>query len=150
MHDRAGNELREEHDEKTVFEKIVLRDVAATCVDEIGDLLEGEEGYAKRKDDVLEGNVRAECRIRRANKKIGVLEIGKDKKIRRHTKCQQEANSAEHLPLTSGGNPASNGKIEHRETAEKRQIERVPPAVKEDRGDHEHAKDGSRSGDASS
>jgi hypothetical protein len=44
-------------------------------------------------------------------------------------------NAAENLPLASGGNPTSNGKIEHRETAEERQIERVPPAVKKNRGD---------------
>ena len=49
--DRSGDELGEEGDEQQVVGEVVFAGLAAVGIDEVGDLLEGEERDAERQDD---------------------------------------------------------------------------------------------------
>ena len=54
MNDGAGDEMGEEADEEEVGEEVLRLGFALAEIDEVGDLREGEEGDAQRKDDAAE------------------------------------------------------------------------------------------------
>src|SRR5207249_3204231 len=63
MGNRPRQQLREEHHEKAVFEKIVLGHLAATGIDQIGDLLEGEKRNTERQNNMLQHQIGLEQSI---------------------------------------------------------------------------------------
>jgi hypothetical protein len=115
MGDRAGQQLREEHHEKAVFEKIVLLDLAAAGIDQIGDLLKREEGDPERQQDVLQHEIGLEQLVGRLDEEIGVLEVPEHREVDDNPERQQHRHpiAAAHLPV--GGEPARDQKIKQRE-----------------------------------
>ena len=83
MHQRAGDQMREEGHEQRVADDVALDLGAAHHVDQIGDLLEGEEGDAERQHDVDERQRRAGQRSQAVEDEIGVFEIAQHREIER-------------------------------------------------------------------
>src|SRR5260370_39510505 len=79
--DRSSQQLREEHDEEAVFEKVVLGDLAAGGIDEVGYLLKGEERNPERQQYVLQHKISLENRVGGVDQEIGVFEIAEYQEI---------------------------------------------------------------------
>src|SRR5439155_8190601 len=145
MGDRAGQQLREEHHEEAVFEQIVLLDLAAAGVDQIGDLLKREERDPERQQDVLQDKIGLEQRVGGFDEEVGVFEIAEHRQIDDDTEGQQDRYPIAAAHLAIGGEPARDQEIKQREAEQQRYVDRVPPAVKEDRGDQQQRQNGARS-----
>ncbi len=79
--DGAGNQLREEGHEEGVMQEAVFVGLATIGVDQVGDLLEGEEGDRQRQDDGLQYQVVAEQGVEVVNEEVGVLVVAQQAKI---------------------------------------------------------------------
>jgi hypothetical protein len=135
---------REEHHEEAVFEEVVLLDLAAAGIDQIGDLLKGKEGDPERQQDVLQDEIGLEQLVGRLDEEIGVFEIAEHREIDDDAEGQQQRHpiAAAHLPI--GGEPARDQEIKQREAEQQRHIDRIPPAVKKDRGGQQQPQHGAR------
>src|SRR6516164_39026 len=102
-------------------------------VGEIGDLLEGEEGDAKRQDDVKERPIEA-CRgIEARDEEIGIFEIGENAEIPR--KAQDEERFAlQGLPARDG--MRVHPVYQHRDDEEEQETW-APPGIEHHRGEEE-------------
>ena len=83
MHQRARDQMREERDEQRIADDVALDLGAAHHIDQIGDLLEGEEGDAERQDDIDGRQRRAGQRIEAVKDEVGVFEIAQQREIER-------------------------------------------------------------------
>src|SRR5437868_9021225 len=137
MGDRPGQELREEHHEKAVFEQIVLLDLAAAGIDQIGDLLKCEERDPERQQDVLQHKIGLKQRVGGLDEEIGVFEIAEHREIDDDAEGQQYRDPIAAAGLPVGGHRPRNQEIKQREAEQQRYVNRVPPAVEEDRGDQQ-------------
>jgi hypothetical protein len=55
--DRPGQQLRKEHHEEAVFQQIVIGDLAAAAVDEVGNFLKDDKREADRQEDILKRKI---------------------------------------------------------------------------------------------
>ena len=81
MDDGAGDELREEGDEERVVGEAVFARLALVRVDQIGDLLEGEEGDGQRQDDGVEVEVGSGEGVEAADGEVGVFEVAEQGEV---------------------------------------------------------------------
>ncbi len=79
--DRPGDQLREEGHEQAVVQEPVFRRFALGGIDQIGDLLEGEERDAERQDDGADAEVQAGQRADILHDEDGIFEIGQHRQI---------------------------------------------------------------------
>jgi hypothetical protein len=78
--------MREERHEQCVADDVALDLGAAHHIDQIGDLLEGEEGYAERQHDIEEWQRRAGQRVDAVEDEVGVFEIAEQCEIEHDAK----------------------------------------------------------------
>ena len=91
VNDGTGDELREEAYEQRKLEEIVAVDLAAVAVDDVGDLLEREEGDAQGQHNRREYPVEAEQSIDVVDKKVRILEICQHPEISNDAREHQRA-----------------------------------------------------------
>jgi hypothetical protein len=127
-----SQQLREEHDEEAVFEKVVLGDLAAGGIDEVGDLLKREERDAERQDDVLQEKIGPHQGVGRIDQKIGVFEIAEYQEIDSDPEDQQQANPTGPAGAALRGDRSRYEEIEHSNAAECREVHRVPPGIEQE------------------
>src|SRR6202011_4069368 len=142
--DRPGQQLREKHHEEAIFEEVVLGDLAAGGIDEIGNLLKGEERNAERQQNVLQHKIGLQRGVGGVDQEIGVFEIAEHKHVDHDPEGQQQADPVGAAGQALRRNPTRNDEVEYRDAAEQRQIERVPPAVEEQRSAEKQPQDSAR------
>src|SRR6266852_4477489 len=123
-------QLREEGDEEAVFKKIMIGDLAAAAVDEVGDFLKDYERDTNREKHVLERKIGLQQDVGGIDQEIGIFEIAERQQVADDAKSQQPRNPIEPAGATLGGHCSGNEEIEHCQAAEQRHVERVPPAIK--------------------
>ncbi len=88
--DRAGNELREEENEKAVTRKTRINDLPSISVHDPGNLLKGVEADGQRKDEAETGDVGACDRIHIQDKEIRILEESEKPHIEKNAEREKE------------------------------------------------------------
>ena len=130
MQDRAGEQVREERDEKRVVGKERFLRFAPIDVDQISDLSEREKADAQRQREMKERR-RIADQVRRVDEEeVGVFEYPEQCKIRRDSERQHRARR----PRLQ---QARNAEIEGDAAEDQRQMPRIPPAVEKERCDRE-------------
>jgi uncharacterized protein YhaN len=137
MDDGPRDELRKEHHEKAVFEERVRLDLPSPGVHQIGDLLEGEEGDRKRQYDVLQLEPGIQDGVRRSDQEVCVFEEGERGEVDRHAESRQVGR-----PTAPRFQPLRHDRARHHEIEDGKadqqwQVNRVPPAIEEERGQNE-------------
>lgn len=89
MDDGACNKLREKHDEEGIAQEIKLFDLALVAIDKISNLLEGEEGNAKRKGYFLQLQICIQQVEYFVEYEGAVFEVSKYKEIKRKPEYQE-------------------------------------------------------------
>ena len=82
---RTGDELRKERDEHAEVEEAVDVPVAATQVDQVGDLLEHEEADAERQDQLPGVEALAQQGIGSAAEEVGIFEQPEHREVEHDT-----------------------------------------------------------------
>lgn len=137
MDDRTGDELREEGDEERVVGEAVFARLALVRVDQVGDLLEGEEGDRQRQDDGVEVKVGAGEGVEAADGEVGVFEVAEQAEVEDDAGDQPDfagVLSALSVRLVEQAAEAEVGEHRHEQ---QHQINRPPPRVEEQRGQHQ-------------
>jgi hypothetical protein len=145
--DRPGDELGEEGDEEQVVGEVVFAGLAAVGIDEVGDLLEGEEGNAERQHDVRQVEVEAGQSLDGAVEEAGVLEPAEQAEVGGDAEGEHQPGRREPAGGGSGGSAirapcgeeAAEVIVADAGAADQEQVDRFPPAVIEERGDHQPA-----------
>src|SRR5262249_855366 len=86
-----GDQMRKERDKQRVADQVALDPGAAHDVDQIGDLLEGEERYAERQNDVDVGNRQTGRLAEHVERKIVVLEKAEEREVERAPEAPDQA-----------------------------------------------------------
>lgn len=81
MDDGAGDQLREEQNEKRVIEKVEIADFALIGISEQCDFLKREKGDAKREHNLRDKKVEPEKRVQIINEEVDVFEIAENTEI---------------------------------------------------------------------
>jgi hypothetical protein len=81
MNDRPSDEVGKEGDEYGVGEQALLFGDTLTQIDQIRDLSEGEEGYAKREKNLLEAAMDEPVMIEEIEQRKEILEPHQEKQI---------------------------------------------------------------------
>ena len=81
--DRPGDQLRKEADEQAVVGEVVFFHHAVMGIDQVGDLLEGEEGDRQRQDDVFHPPTEIQRRIQRTEQEAGVFVVDQQQHVGR-------------------------------------------------------------------
>ena len=128
LNDRSGHQLRKEGDKQRVAQPALIpAGLAAKSVDQIGDLLEGDEAQTQRQNHPEQRIGRARQRIDFAEKEVRVLVKAQQSQVQRHPGRQP---AAAWLATQALAQAVIDG-----DTAEQqRQIADVPGGVKEEGG----------------
>src|ERR1043166_9849970 len=81
--------MREESNEQTVAQEIVASRFAVIGVDQIGDLLEGEERDAQRQRQRRQLPAEAECQAEGVEQEVAVLEVSQHGEIHRDAEREE-------------------------------------------------------------
>ena len=128
VNDRPGDQLRKEGHEQGVVDEALVTDLAAIGVDQIGDLLEGEERDRQRQHDVVDAEVDRQQRLDQVGaEEARVFEVADAGQIGADAEAEQELRPGHQQPL-------ADEEIERDRGDDQDQIDRVPPAVEEQRG----------------
>jgi hypothetical protein len=125
VHQRARDQMREERHEQRVADDVSLDFGAAHHVDQIGDLLEGEEGDAERQHDVEERQRRAGQRVDAVEQEIGIF------KKAEHCEVEHDADRADAAAAQRVFHPQAQREIQRDRGNQQQQIDRPPGAVEE-------------------
>jgi hypothetical protein len=80
---------------------------------------------------VLQHKIGLECGVGGLDQKIGVFEIAERQHVDHDPEDQQQADAVGPAGQALRGDASSHDKIENRDGAEQRQIERIPPTVEQ-------------------
>jgi len=138
MHQRSCDQVREERHEKRIADDVAFDFRAAHHVDEIGDLLEREEGYAERKHDVDERKRRARQHVDAFDDEICVFEIAEQRQVERNPDNADSATATRIL------HRQAERKIRRDRGDQQHQIDRPPGAIEEQRRTDQHQDAGAR------
>ncbi len=83
MGNRPGDQLRKEADEQAVVGEVVFFHHAVMGIDQVGDLLESEEGDRQRQNDVFHPPTEIQRRIQRAEQEAGVFVVDQQQYVGR-------------------------------------------------------------------
>jgi len=89
--DRSGDKVREQHHPQCIVGEAVARRRAAPEIDQIGDLLEGEEADAERQHDAERLVLEPQQRLDASHREVGVLEDAEQQQIGRHARGHHPA-----------------------------------------------------------
>jgi hypothetical protein len=122
--DRAGDQLREEGDEQGIGKKAVVPHLAAVGIDQIGDLLEGEEGDREWQHDRAEVGVDGRHVLDRPRQKPRIFEPADGAEIERDAEREE---GFRRPPDQAGGDRV----VDQHRSGEQRQIGRVSPYIED-------------------
>ena len=128
VQDRSGQQMREKAHEQRVVEQARLFRLAATDVDEVCDLGEGEEADAQRQDDMRESERQAGEIGGVAHREVGVLEHAEKQQVGADAARKQRFRVAR-----ASVQRAADREVEADARQDQRQVLRAPPAVEEKR-----------------
>ena len=129
MNDGAGDEMGEEADEEEVGERALRLGFALAEIDEVGDLREGEEGDAERKDDTAEVAREPADAVEEVQEREEVLEPEEQKQISGDGGDERGGFRALRCDACDD---ARGDEVEQDGGAEEEEIFRIPVAVEEE------------------
>ena len=133
--DRAGQQMGEEQDiQRVVQQRIADRGLAAVAIDQIGNLAEGEEADGQWQHHVLQHPLRPKHVIDIRDEEIVVLEESQQADIDQDPEQQQPLPAAMVLLQP---HPPANREIEEDGECDQDQVDRLEPAIEEQRGRHQ-------------
>src|SRR5229473_754205 len=101
---------------------------------------------ADRKKHVLERKIGLQQGVGGIDQEIGIFEIGERQQIADDAKGQQPGPKIGPAGATLGGHCSGNQEIEDSQAAEQRNVERVPPAVEQQRDRYQQSQHSARTG----
>ena len=134
--DGPGDQLREERHEQSVVDKTDVVGLTAVGVDQVGDLLKGEEGDRKGQDYGAEMVVGSGDEVQVVDEEVGILVVTQEAKVGGDTRVQQGEPVPVAVSIPGGQVPAQEVVEQHR-ADNKQQVGGVPPAVEEQGSDHQ-------------
>ncbi len=137
MDDRTGEQLREEGREQAELDGAGALDDAARRIDEIGDLLEGEERDRQRQDDVVKGEVAARRRRDIVDDEIGVFVITEQAEIDDETEDEQRLRAVGSTGGAGALDELPKPVVEDDREQQDRQVARPPPRVENEAGERQ-------------
>jgi hypothetical protein len=81
MDDRPCEQVRKEGDEEGVVDETIFLSVSFIGIDEVGNLGEGEEADAYRKDNVQQREIENGERIEARNEEIHIFEVNEETQV---------------------------------------------------------------------
>jgi hypothetical protein len=129
MDDGACNQLREEQDEQRIGNERGLGDLLAVGVDQERDLLERDERYAKRQEDLFEACPDVDPGIQIVDEKIEVLEIREGEEVCGDTDGEQTLGGTRGMSVAQA---AADDVVETDRAHEQEHVDGVPEGVERD------------------
>ena len=123
--------MREKRNKQNVIGDVVLFDLAAISVDEVGELGEREETDAKRQHDMQQRSVLSEQSVVIVDKEVGVFVIAEQPHVTDYAKNQQPAAFVVHSVRIDMAETPSDDIVERDRTQNQRQVPGIFIGVKE-------------------
>ncbi len=137
MDDRPGEQLREKRREQAELDRPGPADDATRRINQIGDLLEGEERDRQRQDDVMEREVRPRRRGDILDDEVGVFVIAEQPEIDDEADHQPRLRRAHRLATARALNDLADDVVENDREQQDRQVARPPPCVEDQAGERQ-------------
>ncbi|MGY4430365.1 hypothetical protein ACVWWO_002842 [Bradyrhizobium sp. F1.13.1] len=129
---RAGDRLREEGDVERVAVERIERRPPALQVDQIHDVVEGEEGDAERQSDIEHRQRRTQHQTEIGEKEVGVFEQRQHREIEHEH--QRQHRRPLHAPIGDRGKP-----VDHDQADQEQDEGRAAPGIEGERKRDLHA-----------
>ncbi|MCY1546914.1 hypothetical protein D9M68_829390 [compost metagenome] len=139
MHDRPGDQLREEGDEQGVPQEIVFPRLAAVTVYQIGNLLEGEEADGQWQHHLGPVQNPASQPVDVVGEEVGVFVVAQQTQVANDPGDQQRAPGHIGSRRPAFGELATHQEVDQQAAQQQRQVLQLPIAVEEQAGKHQPA-----------